>query len=96
MGILSGMFIGGYDVNSGTTELINWCQNFLHDHPMHSNVVLTKTEKDSWFEAMEEFRTYYRNNPRSGTFYTAPIDTTMLPVSLLNLWNLSNCDYNKY
>jgi len=94
MGVLAGKLgFGGGDA-PGTAKLDQWCEQFLKDHLIHSNVVLTQSEKDKWFEAMEEFKTYYVNHPgQGGFFYDKPIDYTMLPASLLNLWNLSDCIY---
>lgn len=90
MNILSGYFTGGTNSDPGTEKLGFWCNNFLINHPIHSNVVLTQQEIDSWFEALEEFQEHHQNLPG---LYGKPIDFGILPTSLLNLWNLSNCEY---
>ena len=97
MGILAGKIGLGGGEAPATAKLDEWCEQFLKDHPMHSAVVLTQLEQNSWFEAMEEFRTYYIDHPTPGTsMYRNPIDYNMLPTSLLSLWELSDCDFNKY
>ena len=91
MYLLAGKFTGFGEL-PGTTKLIAWIDQFLKDHPIHSNVALTQPEIDRWFEALEEFRTYYIDNPiQYPSLYDKPIDYDMLPTSLLKLWELSDC-----
>jgi hypothetical protein len=81
---------GGTDMS--TPKLNSWCNQFLINHPVHSDVSLTQQEIDSWFEALEEFRNYHISLG-ANDMYVKPIDYTLLPTTLLNLWKLSDCEY---
>lgn len=88
MGYLSS-FYSFYYVQTDTTLLYNWCENFYNNHKnQHTDVTLTQDEQKAWFAAVEEFR---QNNADAKTsnekdLYDAPTDYDLLPTSLLNLW----------
>jgi hypothetical protein len=92
--IMAGKFGMGGGSTDGTAKLRDWCESFLTNHKSNlSDITLTQAEIDGWFEALEEFRTYFLNNPaEAGALYTKPIDYNLLPLTLINLLKKSNCD----
>lgn len=74
--------------NECYTLLAKWCFNFYTKYEnQHSNVVLTDEERQKWFEAVDEFRECNQGELFFGTLYASPMDETLLPTTLLDLWN---------
>jgi hypothetical protein len=92
--IMAGKFGMGVGNHPSTIKLENWCESFLTNHKSNlSDITLTQSEIDGWFEALEEFRTFFLNNPAlGGALYNKPIDYNLLPTTLLNLLKKSNCN----
>lgn len=86
-----GLLCNNFTLGVGTDEcyvLLNeWYQNFFDKYEyQHSNITLTEQEQQSWFEAVEEFRECNQGKFQ-GTLYDAPVDETLLPTTLLDLWS---------
>lgn len=88
--VISALFTGGVTEFPGCEKLKIWCEEFLYNHPIHSNVLLTDQEVESWFEALYDFRLFNSNEPG---LYGKPVDYTLLPTTLLKLWGMSDCEY---
>jgi hypothetical protein len=91
--IIAGKFGTGGGGSGGTAKLYDWCQSFLTNHSSNfADITLTQSEINGWFEALEEFRTYFLNHPaEAGALYSKPIDYNLLPTTLINLLKNANC-----
>ncbi|GAB1856604.1 hypothetical protein MHTCC0001_14390 [Flavobacteriaceae bacterium MHTCC 0001] len=80
------------------TSLLNeWLQDFSATHHNESNVSLSPVELSSWFDAMEQFRSYHFNNVGCGGssgMYGCGIDPNIKPDAMIDLYNKAknNCD----
>ena len=90
----------GFGGLAGADKLVLWCVDFVYNHSdfisntFYFNSIFTFTDEeiDGWFEALREFQAYFEVHPSEGGFlYGKPIDTNMLPDTLLNLLRSSNC-----
>jgi len=74
----------------GQEKLFIWVTDFFENRSSSSKIILTDVEKQSWFEALNEFQQFHwQNAPNS--LRGSPVDHTMLPDTLLFLLNNSNC-----
>lgn len=88
-GLLCNNFTLGIGVDDCYVLLVKWCLNFYNKYEgQHSNVTLTAEEAKNWFDAVEEFRECNQGK-YPGTLYDSPVDKTIFPSALLNLWNLA-------
>lgn len=86
-GLLCNNFTFGIGIDECYELLNKWCLDFLSKYGnQHSNIILTVAEQQNWFEAVEEFRGCNQGKFK-GTLYDAPVDQTLLPITLLNLWS---------
>ena len=86
-GLLCNNFTFGIGIDECYELLNEWCLDFLSKYGnQHSNIILTVAEQQNWFEAVEEFRDCNQGKFK-GTLYDAPVDQTLLPITLLNLWS---------
>ncbi len=91
------MFVGmiqnePFVVGPGQEGLRDWLFDLEHNHDFSSEVILTEIEVNAWFEAMEVFRQYWYNlDPDRNDLYGKSIDRNLLPDTLLDLLNKSNC-----
>lgn len=64
-----------------------WCIDFYYKYEnQHSDVVLTEQELQDWFAAVEGFRECNQVEA-SKDLYGTPVDYSMPPTTLLDLWN---------
>ena len=80
----------GYAIENENCKLSMWAKSFMENHIKTHSCGLSVEELKAWYEAVEDFAEYSRQQDQetgTKTLYGTPVDDSLYPEALTNLCN---------